>query len=317
VEEILRSLSSNTCRMPPDKSNVQDQAATPGIDLAAGSTAALPNLEVSAERLSDRSAAGVNRGTFRSCCPAELPAPHRSDRFLCLIFKREDFLLSVARRGDSEEADKQLVKPTASFIAPQRSCAALEDFGSSKTSFHSSYKPSPCEPKEIEVHNDAYACQNLFATWSSYPEMGNGFSISSIFDDTHSDNHPHDAQKTESQDLLLPPWCLRIVNTRSGPNSAHSTFAIHSTATALIENGSSQEEIFGEHPNIAALYCKEDFKRSPMLSQWAASMVHSIRLEGLFFPISLDYKRVVVNITQGMTLLASHICMPFGISCVG
>jgi len=33
------------------------------------------------------------------------------------------------------------------------------------------------------------------------------------------------------------------------------------------------------HPNIAALFDEEEFKRSGILSQWAVGMVHSAQLK--------------------------------------
>ena len=112
----------------------------------------------------------------------------------------------------------------ASSTAPQRPYGVLDDFGDPKASFHSRLEPSSCGPKEREVHIDAHECQNLFATWSSYPEIGNGITIPAIYDDVRSDNYPHKTQKTQSQDLPVSPWCWRGVNTQLEFRSA--TFGI-------------------------------------------------------------------------------------------
>jgi hypothetical protein len=248
---------------------------------------------MSIERLSDRSTASVDLGTFRSSCSAELPVPDRNDQFLSAIFKRKDFLLPTARQGESEEAKKQLViptaSPTASPAASQRLYGVFDDLGDPKTGFYNRLEPSSYEPQEREVHNDAHAGRNLLATWSSYPDVGNSYAISSVFDVVRLDSRPHHARKTQVQNLPIPPWGLTSVNTESEPGSVQSAFTrIYDKATASIRRGTSEEEIFGSHPNIAALYSKEEFEGSPVLSRWAASMVHSLKLEGPFPPASLN-----------------------------
>jgi hypothetical protein len=209
------------------------------------------------ERFSDRSTASVGLGTFSPSCPTELPVPDRNKQFLSVIFKRKDFLLPTAGHENSEEADKQLVMPTASPAASQRLYGVFDD--------------------------------NLLATWSSYPNVGNGYAISSVFDVVRFDSHSHHVRKTQVQNLPILPWALMSVNTRSDPGSVQSAFtSIYDKATASIRRGTSEEEIFGSHPNIAALYNKEEFEGSSMLSRWAASMVHSLKLEGSFPPTSLN-----------------------------
>ena len=44
-----------------------------------------------------------------------------------------------------------------------------------------------------------------------------------------------------------------------------------------------------------------------MLSQWVASMVHKMKLEGSFFSTFPIYNRVAVNINAGMALFASQL----------
>lgn len=55
---------------------------------------------------------------------------------------------------------------------------------------------------------------------------------------------------------------------------------IHDQSAALIQRGCTENEIFGDQPNMAALFDEDELKISSALSRWAAGMVHSIKLKG-------------------------------------
>jgi hypothetical protein len=49
--------------------------------------------------------------------------------------------------------------------------------------------------------------------------------------------------------------------------------------------GIPMSQIIETHPNIAALYDEEEFKKSGVLTKWAVGMVHSLYLKGSKFYI--------------------------------
>lgn len=121
--------------------------------------------------------------------------------------------------------------------------------------------------KAVSVHPNL-ALRNLF---------GNMSFSSSI----RTNNYPHDIQDAQVRNLYLPTWSMLPVNIKSGPGSLkNAVSSVMDQATRLIQQGTPLELIVETQPNIAALFDEEEFKRSGILSQWSASMVHSAFLQG-------------------------------------
>ncbi len=79
----------------------------------------------------------------------------------------------------------------------------------------------------------------------------------------------------------FPTWAMMIVNTRSDPGSLkHAFTSIHREAMVFLETVGPIQTIIEIHPNMAALYDEDEFSKSGMISQWAASVVHSLQLSG-------------------------------------
>ncbi|CAN9297000.1 unnamed protein product [Alternaria alternata] len=52
---------------------------------------------------------------------------------------------------------------------------------------------------------------------------------------------------------------------------------VRNEISSSLEKGTPWNTLVGLHPNVAALFDENSFKKAPFLSQWAASMVHSVK----------------------------------------
>jgi hypothetical protein len=96
-----------------------------------------------------------------------------------------------------------------------------------------------------------------------------------------TNNYPSEIQDMQVKNLFLPTWAMMTVNTRPDPGSLRSAFVnVQKEASTLLNSGAPTDLILEKHPNVAALWDEKEFKRSGMLSRWAAGMVHSMQLKG-------------------------------------
>jgi hypothetical protein len=99
-----------------------------------------------------------------------------------------------------------------------------------------------------------------------------------------TNNYPDEVQNVQVNNLYLPIWAMMTVSTRPDPGSVKFVFTnIIQEATAMIESGTSVEHILESHPNIGALFEESEFNNSRILSRWAAGMVHSTMLKGMYY----------------------------------
>jgi hypothetical protein len=118
----------------------------------------------------------------------------------------------------------------------------------------------------IRIHPN-FDLRNLF---------GNPFSSS-----IETNHYLANDQNAQAGNLFLPTWAMLPVNTVPDLGSLRRAIpGVIREATSMMNMGVPVEQIFGIHPNIAALFDKEVFKSSALLSKWAVGMVHSVYLRG-------------------------------------
>lgn len=207
--------------------------------------------------------------------------------FLSIIFDREDCLLPVEL--DSQEAndasdanintvlDPRLLGRRVNFEGATSSTSSPAQFSSTRAS--SSQKDDSTRSgyathlrgrqpmfNTLRLHLN-FDLHNVFGT---LPTFGSG-----------GIEIPMQDQEARMKKLFVPTWAMMTLNTKRDPGSLHYAFTgILQDAAGMMDSGAPVEAVIETHPNIAALFNEEDFKRSGLLSQWAASMVHSMELKG-------------------------------------
>ncbi|KAF2027123.1 hypothetical protein EK21DRAFT_72682 [Setomelanomma holmii] len=206
--------------------------------------------------------------------------------FLSILFDRRDYLLATSESEDGYELNGESdITVDPRLLSQDLTFDAVEALTGSPVDQSRSRLPSPQKEQlggtmhvthlrsrqhivnAIRVHSN-FSLQNLF---------GNLPLSSSI----RTNNSPADIQDAQIDNISLPTWAMMTINTRPDPGGLRNAFwNVVQDATALLRNGASVDLIIERHPNIAALFDEDEFARSGMLSRWAASMVHSIRLKG-------------------------------------
>ena len=95
-------------------------------------------------------------------------------------------------------------------------------------------------------------------------------------------NHqPPMIQHQQLQSLSIPVWAMLCSNKNLDPGSILPAFTnIRSKITEMLQQGALWEDVIGEQPNVSALLSEDGFRKASLLSQWASSMVHSVKNEG-------------------------------------
>lgn len=96
-------------------------------------------------------------------------------------------------------------------------------------------------------------------------------------------NHfPTDMQDAQISNHFLPTWAMLPINTVPNLGSLRCAFPnILQEAASLKNRGVSIEQIIETQPNVAALLDEDVFRKSGILSKWAAGIVHGVLLEGM------------------------------------
>ena len=96
-----------------------------------------------------------------------------------------------------------------------------------------------------------------------------------------SNYYPGDIQDTQISNLFLPTWAMLPINTMPDPGSLRRAVpGILQQAASLISMGVPLEQVIEIHPNIAALWDKEVYSHSGILSKWAVGMTHGVYMKG-------------------------------------
>jgi len=138
-----------------------------------------------------------------------------------------------------------------------------------------------------------------------------------LYSGTNPKKHPYDTESSNQQNIFVPAWAMmtgsnfpEVTKMRQAINS------VYDEATEMTKNGASVEAVAGIYPNIAALFDERQFATSPIITQWAARMVRSIKLKcTLYLPRSCGIR--MLRVWQRTTSLPSHPCTSSGTSCVG
>lgn len=205
---------------------------------------------------------------------------------MCILFDRRDYLLATNESDDGFEIDGESdVTVHPRLLSQDLTFDAVNALTGSPMDMSRSRLPSPQKDQiggtmyvthlrsrqpianAIRVHRN-FNLENLF---------GNMPLSSSI----RTNNYPADIQDAQIDNLSLPTWAMMTINTRPDPGGIrHAFWGVIREATAMLRSGTPIDFIIEKHPNIAALFDEDEFARSGMLSRWAASMVHSMRLKG-------------------------------------
>ncbi|XP_014554700.1 hypothetical protein COCVIDRAFT_104348 [Bipolaris victoriae FI3] len=211
--------------------------------------------------------------------------------FLCPLFDRDDFLLPKAEdEGESDDAgddeiEERNIDPR---LTQQASTFDLRPIPSSSSKRSSqSQRLSPHRHNRVRSIYSTHLVgrQPIVNTIRIHPNLD----IRSFFDNTPFPTSAESSQYSKSQDthtrnLFLPTWAMLPINTVPDPGSLKRTVpSVLHEATNLIDNGHPVEEVIEKHPNIAALFDEEVYKKSGILSKWAVGMVHGMFLKGNTF----------------------------------
>lgn len=96
-----------------------------------------------------------------------------------------------------------------------------------------------------------------------------------------ANHHPPAIQEQQLRFLSIPVWAMLCSNRSLDPGSILPAFTnIRGEIITMLQQGASWEEAIGDYPNVTALLSEDGFREASALSQWASSMVHSVKNEG-------------------------------------
>jgi hypothetical protein len=207
-----------------------------------------------------------------------------SGQFLSLLFDRQDYLLAVNDSEDEDTTDSELeatLDPRLLYEGRNRVAGSSMD-----TSVIRNLSPEKVEAiRSIHVTH-LLSRQSVVNTIRVHPNLNlrNLFGNLPFSSSIKTNNYPDEVQNVQVNNLYLPIWAMMTVSTRPDPGSVKFVFTnIIQEATAMIESGTSVEHILESHPNIGALFEESEFNNSGILSRWAAGMVHSTMLKGMYY----------------------------------
>src|SRR3569833_2780630 len=90
----------------------------------------------------------------------------------------------------------------------------------------------------------------------------------------------HQRQYCDNGNIFEPTWAMMTDNSSSDIGKMRQAITgIYDNATEMMTAGALLEDVAGAYPNIAAIFDEQQFATSPIITQWAARMVRSIRLK--------------------------------------
>ncbi|KAI8931522.1 hypothetical protein NX059_011181 [Plenodomus lindquistii] len=307
VEEVARSLPvapPTSGQSKPPSLLAQESTSTSGSGLSLDS---LNSFNESSSTLSfrhDSTASIASSSGHRPSWPTILnnpspafgpssrgkqPEDNDGQPFLSILFDRDDVLLANSESEEESDDDDDTYHkddPRLAQAATDVEMGALP----LRSPAESSRGPRPSPHRQTTIRS-IYAThllsrQPIVNTIRVHPNLD----IRTLFGNMHfsssvqGSTYPAEAQNLEISNLALPTWSMLPVNTRPDPGSLRYAIpSILEEATNMIVLGTPVDLIIEIHPNIAALFDEEEFKRSGILSQWAAGMVHSLLLKGNTF----------------------------------
>jgi hypothetical protein len=202
---------------------------------------------------------------------------------LSLIFDRQDYLLAIGGSEDEDTPDSEfeaMLDPRLLYEGQNRLTGSPMD-----TSVIRKLSPEKANAiRSIHVTH-LRSRQSVVNTIRVHPNLNlrNLFGNLPFSSSIKTNNYPDEVQTAQLNNLYLPIWAMMTVSTRPDPGSVKFAFLnIIQEATATIESGTPVELIVEAHPNIGALLDESELNKSGVLSRWAAGMVHSTMLKGVF-----------------------------------
>ena len=201
--------------------------------------------------------------------------------FLVPLFDRDDYLLA---RDEAEEDSEDEDNFQNSRIDP-RLLQHASSFDTGRNVAPSSKRPSPHRQSTIRSIYPTHLAgrQPIVNTIRIHPNLNlrNLFGNMPFSNSIRSNHYPGDIQDTQISNLFLPAWAMLPINTVPDPGSLRRAVpSILQQATSLINMGVSVEQIIEMHPNIAALWDKEVYSHSGILSKWAVGMTYGVYMKG-------------------------------------
>jgi hypothetical protein len=207
--------------------------------------------------------------------------------FLVPLFDRDDYLLA---RDEAEEDSEDEDNFQDSRIDPRllqhgSSFDTVRNATPSSQRPSRSQRPSPHRQSTIRSIYPTHLAgrQPIVNTIRIHPNLNlrNLFGNMPFSNSIRSNHYPGDIQDTQISNLFLPAWAMLPINTVPDPGSLRRAVpSILQQATSLINMGVSVEQIIEMHPNIAALWDKEVYSHSGILSKWAVGMTHGVYMKG-------------------------------------
>jgi hypothetical protein len=273
VEEIAHFLRARTAPALPDNSKT---TADPSSSFGYAEPAMiLSTPDTSADRLAE-----LVPASFDSSYPKTLTQSIRQGdcAFLSVIFPREELRLPITLQYDAEDITGQNAVYSNASVALHRSDSRHPcTTDGIEMNLENRYGPSLFVLDDSNLHDQPGGYRDLHTCWTSYPAVCSSLTIPLPF---------YDIPRPLPQELPLPSWSIMTANTKSASGAGSIGFALtsfHARCTAMIRKGHAEKDVFGSVPNVAALFDEEKYRTSSVLSQWAASMVHSVTLKGLSF----------------------------------
>jgi hypothetical protein len=209
--------------------------------------------------------------------------------FLYRPFDRDDFLLPRIEYEDGSEDDDSMddmIDPKLLHQVSEFDIGIPSTASSSRAS--QSQRPSPHRQSTVRslYPTHLHGRQPIVNTIRIHPNLD----ISNLFGNIPFSNNVHNVQpgnftanvpNLQVSDLSVPTWAILPVNTWSGAGTLEHAFSgVMQQATDLVNMGVPVEQIIETHPNVAALFDEDEFKKSGILSKWAVGMVHGAYLQG-------------------------------------
>jgi hypothetical protein len=209
--------------------------------------------------------------------------------FMLPLFDRDDYML--ARNESDQEEDiydgdvSQLVDPRLIQRSRSGSDGLLMDNSRIRVSSPENKLPT----KNLGEFRSIHATHHQRQSISNTIRIHHTFDVRDLLDNvalsssSQAKSDSADLRDVQANNLSLPTWAMMIATPRPGSGSLRYAFSgILEKATAMIELGTPVELIIETHPNIAALFDKDQYENSGIISKWAASVVHSFMRKGKF-----------------------------------
>lgn len=228
--------------------------------------------------------------------------------FLSVLFQQDEFSKTPEEHGRHTEEDTSTPTTVVRADTPLGT-ANLRSLNSCQTnsSNHRSAIDTPSHVRALSAaRNDD---RGSHATQLIYPKVRESLTIAPSFQLSSVEIPSQRQHGLPSANTPIPLWALMSITRKSRSDPMNSAFgSIYKAATNLIRKGTPANEVFGIRPDIAALLSEKGHKNASLLSQWAASMVHSIRNKGFSLASSFPLLQNLICM-QEMTSLALLACM--------